>query len=381
MDVNSAAHGYVDARFEQVHALFDRYLREDSAFSAQLCVYQRDELVVDLVGGPQLSADSVTGVFSVSKGVAACAIATLIDTGRLDLDQRVAAYWPEFAAADKGRVTVRQLLSHQAGLPAVDGRFTVTEVLHSELAAARLAGQRPFWQPGSAFGYHALTIGILMEELVRRVDGRSLQELYETTIRAPRDIDFFLGLPASEDVRFVPVQEAVLTEAQRAEIDAQPPVDALSELVFAYVDVTAGKDPDGVTTNNSLVRRAGPSAVGGVGSARGLARLYAAALGHIGEPIADRATFAAMSQQQAWGMDRVLNLVNCFGVVFIKPQPRMPFGGAHAFGHDGAGGALAFADPTTEIGFGYSPVPMQYPGGADHRSVALARLVHDCARG
>jgi len=215
---------------------------------------------------------------------------------------------------------------------------------------------------------------------VRRVDGRSLQELYETAIRAPHDIDFFLGLPASEDARYVPIQDAVLTDAQRTEFDAQPPLDALAELVFANVDVAAGNGPDGVTTNNPLVRRAGPAAVGGVGSARGLARLYAAALGHVGEPIADRATFAAMSQQQSWGMDRVLNVVNCFGIVFITSQPRMPFGSVHAFGHDGAGGALAFADPETAIGFGYSPVPMQYPGGADHRSVALARLVRECAQ-
>ena len=273
---------------------------------------------------------------------------------------------------------MRQLLSHQAGLVAVDGRFALREILESAAGAARLARQRPYWLPGTAFGYHALTIGILMEELVRRVAGVRLQDLYERVIRAPRGIDFYLGLPESEDPRYVPIQDALLTGEQEAEVAARPPVDALAELVFANVDTPPGNGHDGITTNNPAVRRSGPSAIGGVGSARGLARVYAAALGQVGDPIASRSTFEAMSQQQSWGVDRTLNVLNCFGVVFMTPQPRMPFGGVHAFGHDGAGGALAFADPETGIAFGYNPVPMQHPGGADHRSIALARLVRDC---
>jgi CubicO group peptidase (beta-lactamase class C family) len=150
--------------------------------------------------------------------------------------------------------------------------------------------------------------------------------------------------------------------------------------VFANVAVPPGNGVDGITTNNPLVRRGGPAAIGGVGSARGLARLYAAALGHVGAPVAARSTFDAMSQQQSWGIDRTLNVMNCFGIVFMTPRPRMPFGSVHAFGHDGAGGALAFADPDTELAFGYVPVPMQHPGGADHRSVALARLARECVK-
>jgi CubicO group peptidase (beta-lactamase class C family) len=376
----SGAQGDVDDRFVPVRRMFDRYLAADPSYSAQLCVYLRGEPVVDLVGGHLLDAESVTGVFSVSKGVAALTVATLIDDRRLALDARVADYWPEFEDPDKDRITVRQLLSHQAGLAAVDGRFTLAEVLQSEAGATRLAGQRPYWRPGTAFGYHALTIGILMEELVRRIAGHRLQDVYESAIRTPRDIDFFLGLPESEDRRYVSVRDAVLTDEQRAEIAARPPADQLAELVFANVDAAPGNSPDGITTNNPLVRRAGPAAIGGVGSARGLARLYAAALGHVGPPIADRSTFEAMSQQQSWGMDRTLNVTNCFGVVFMTPQPRMPFGGVGAFGHDGAGGALAFADPETDIAFGYSPVPMQHPGGADHRSISLARLARECVK-
>jgi CubicO group peptidase (beta-lactamase class C family) len=372
------AQGEVADGFARVRDLFEAYLAEDPSFSAQLCVYRGGDCVVDLAGGRQLDRESVTGVFSVSKGVAALVIATLVDDSRLDLDRPVGEYWPEFQTADKGLVTVRQLLSHQAGLVAVDGRFTLTEVVASAAGAERLARQRPHWRPGTAFGYHALTIGILMEELVRRVAGRRLQDLYDSVIRAPRDIDFHLGLPESDDARYVAIQDAVLTIEQQAEVAARPPADALAELVFANVAAPPGNGVDGITTNNPLVRRAGPAAIGGVGSARGLARLFAAALGHVGAPVADRSTFYAMSQQQSWGIDRTLNVTNCFGIVFMTPQPRMPFGGVRAFGHDGAGGALAFADPESELAFGYIPVPMQHPGGADHRSIALARLARDC---
>ena len=377
--VSADVHGDVDDSFTRVRELFGSYITEDRSFSAQLSVYRGGDQVVDLAGGPHLGRESVTGVFSVSKGAAALTIATLIDDGRLVLDRPVADYWPEFVAADKGLVTVRQVLSHQAGLAALDGRFSLAEVLESAGGAERLARQRPLWRPGTAFGYHALTIGILMEELVRRTTGRSLQDLYDSLIRAPRDIDFYLGLPEVDDARYVPVQDAVLTVEQQAEVAARPPVDALTELVFANVSAPPGNGVDGITTNNPLVRRAGPAAIGGVGSARGLARIYAAALGHVGAPIADRSTFEVMSQQHSWGIDRTLNVTNCFGIVFMPAQPRMPYGSIRAFGHDGAGGALAFADPDTELAFGYIPAPMQHPGGADHRSVALARLARECA--
>jgi CubicO group peptidase (beta-lactamase class C family) len=335
--------------------------------------------VVDIAGGPAVTPDSLTGVYSVSKGVAALTLATLVDDGRLVLDERVATYWPEFAASGKSHITVRQLLSHQAGLPVVEGDDELRNLFESQRAAARLAGQRPLWQPGTAFGYHAATIGILMEELVRRITGETLQSLYESVIRAPRDADFYLGLPASEDSRYVAVDDVRPTAAQAEELAGRPPLDALAERVFDNFGVPDDRTPGGFSTNNVDFRRAGPAAVGGVGSARGLARLYADALPNAATPIARPETFRAMAQQQVWGSDRTLNVPNAFGVVFMIPQPRMPFAGLGAFGHDGAGGALAFADPSTDISFGYIPVPMQYPGGADFRSIALARLVREIA--
>lgn len=367
--------------FAPVRRLFLDYVEAEPEYSAQLAVFRHGEAVIDVAGGPALAVESLTGVYSVSKGVSALVIAHLIESGLLDLDRRVAEYWPEFGAAGKDDVTVGDLLSHRAGLAALaPGTFAFEEFLESsELGAARLAAQAPLWAPGSAFGYHALTIGILMEELVRRVTGRTLQEVYEAQIRGPRHADFYLGLPDDLGHRYVALAPPILTGRQQSEAAERPPMDALAETVFSNVDAPDDLSDRGISTNNPRVRRAGPAAIGGVGSARGLARLYADALPTADRPIASADVFRSMATQRSWGHDRVLDVTNSFGTVFLLPQPRMPYAGLGAFGHDGAAGALAFADPTTGISFGYIPWPRQHPGGADHRSVALARLVRDCA--
>ncbi|BDV32281.1 serine hydrolase domain-containing protein [Microbacterium terricola] len=377
----TALDGPVDDRFEPVQRLFASYLEADPAYSAQLAIWHRGRLVVDLAGGAALRRDSLTGVFSVTKGVAGLVMATLIATGELDLALPVAQYWPEFASRGKDAITVGDLLAHRAGLPALaGGTFGLDEILEaSDRGAARLARQAPIWTPGSAFGYHALTIGILMEELVRRVTGRTLQAVYEQDIRAPRNADFFLGLPAGEESRYVPLAPAILSAEQEREVAARPPIDALASAVFNNVDAPEDLSERGTSTNNPRVRRAGPSAIGGVGSARGLATLYADALPSAQRPLASADVFADMATQRSWGQDRVLDVPNCFGAVFLLPQPRMPYGGLGAFGHDGAAGALAFADPKADLAFGYIPWPRQHPGGADYRSVQLARAAAECA--
>jgi CubicO group peptidase (beta-lactamase class C family) len=368
--------------FEPVRLQLDAYLLEDAAYSAQLAVYWKDELVVDLVGGADLDSTSVTGVFSVSKGVAGIVIAILVQRGDLDLDAPVAAYWPEFEAQGKASVTVRQLLSHRAGVLGVHPSFERREVLNSELAAARLASSHPQWVPGSTFGYHGLTMGIFMEELVRRITNRSLQAFYEEEIRQPRDIDFYLGFPAAEERRFRALLPMKPTAAQQAAMDHGPSSnDSIASLAFNSLHSSDLPLDSKLSPNHREVRAAGPSALGGIGSARGLATVYAAATGNVGGPrLLDEATVSKFSQQQSWGHDRVLNVDMCFGVVFMKPQPRMDFGSYQAFGHDGAGGAIGFADPLYGTTFGYIPMPMQYPGGADPRAVRLSQIVRSCVQ-
>jgi CubicO group peptidase (beta-lactamase class C family) len=372
--------GTVSRGFEAVKHQLDAYLLADPTYSAQLAVYYKGELIVDLVGGADLDSDTVTGVFSASKGVAAIVIAQLIEQGLLVLDAPVADYWPEFAARGKQAITVRQLLSHQSGVLGAESGLERAEVLSSSLAAAKLADTAPRWLPGSAFGYHGLSIGVFMEELVRRVTGSTLQQYYETNIRAPRDIDFYLGFPEGQEVRFRELLPLRPTASQQAAMDQQPDTDdSISSLSFNSLHKSDLPLSGALSPNIREVRAAGPVAVGGIGSARGLATVYASAIGELGGPaLLGADTIELVSQQQAWGHDRVLNADMCFGVVFMKPQPRMEFGSFRAFGHDGAGGALGFADPLYDLAFGYIPMPMQYPGGADPKSLVLSRTVRSC---
>ena len=370
-------HGDVAPGFEFVRDALAEGTQDRTDFGAQLCIRVNGEVVVDLVAGDRLSHDSLTGVYSVSKAVGALTFARLIEQGVLSLEQRVSDVWPEFAAHGKEAITLGQLLSHRAGLPAIEHIIPLSELTDSAPTAARLAGQMPLWRPDTAFGYHAFTIGPMMEEIIRRVEGRELRESHEEHIRAPRDADFFLGLPESEDHRYVPLSPPRPTPEQQAQMDSQPQGDPLPQLAFANIDAGPEWSETGISTNNPDVRRAGPVAIGGVGSARGLARLFADTLPGAADPIASPETFATMRQMRSWGLDRSLGIINAFGAVFMLAQPRQPYGSIHAFGHDGGGGALAFADPMTGVSFGYIPVPMRSPAGADIVALDIARQLRD----
>lgn len=365
--------GAVSEGFEPVREAFAKLLAEEPGYSAQLCAYWRGERVVDLAGGPALRRDSLIGAFSATKGIAAIGIALLVQRRRLDLDATVAAYWPEFAQAGKDRITVRELLSHQAGLLMPAGGLSLGDLV-SPSGAQAVAAMRPLWRPGAAHGYHALTIGVLMEELVRRVTGASLQRLYREDIAGPRAVDFFLGLPASELHRFHEVEPPQPTPEQLDAIPVAPlEPDGWSARAVALAGFDGGAHD---LVNAAAVRDAGPAAAGGVGSARGLARAYAACISDVAGPrLLTADTVAQIAQLQVSGPDLVLNRTNAFAIVYMKPDPLMAWGSHRAFGHDGAGGALGFADPAYDLGFGYLTQPMYYPGGADHRAIALSRLV------
>ncbi|BCW50730.1 serine hydrolase domain-containing protein [Arthrobacter sp. StoSoilB13] len=253
--------------FESVAGLFESFLEQDPEYSAQLAAYHRGVKVLDISGGPHTRADSVTGVFSCSKGMAGLVMALLVQDGELDPDAEVAKYWPEFGVEGKASVTVSQLLSHQAGLLGVEGGVSLEEVNNSELAAAKLAKLPPLWKPGAAFGYHALTIGIFMEELCRRITGSTLQEVFEQRIRSVTGAHFYLGLPDAEEERFAPFRWAA--------DPTWPWVDPASHFGLS----ANAAEGDILDLPNILeVRAAGMSSVAGVSSAEGMARIYAAAV-------------------------------------------------------------------------------------------------------
>lgn len=370
----TATVGHVHETFRPVRDHLETLALADPSYSAQLCVYRGDQVVVNLACGPDAALRELVGVYSVSKGVAATVIALLLDSGSLDLDRPVAHYWPEFAENGKARITVRQLLSHQAGLPALEEGVEPEHALDSRFGAARLAAQLPMWSPGATFGYHGITIGILMEELVRRITGAELQDLYEGHIRAPRNIDFYLGASPEIQQRY----RDPLPPSRPAEPTASVE-DDLAAASFGRLLRRADPLLRKFGPQSPAVRAKGPSAAGGLGSAEGLARLYAATLGNIGGNIARSSTFAKMAQIHVRGSDAVLNAALCFGIVFMKPHAQMPFASFRAFGHDGAGGALGYADPLHDIGFGYIPSRMPEPGATHERVVELSVLVRRCA--
>ncbi|RAX43906.1 EstA family serine hydrolase [Arthrobacter sp. AQ5-06] len=339
------SHGFAAPGYEGVSDLFEALLAADPQYSAQLAAYRNGVKILDLSGGPHITADSITGAYSVSKGAAALVISLLVQDGLLDLDRAVAHYWPEFGVHGKDRLLVREALSHQAGLIGVEGGFALDEFTTSR-AAAKLAAASPAWHPGSCFGYHALTIGIIMEELCRRVTGTSLQSLFDQRIRTAYGIDFFLGLPEELEPRYRDVL-----------YDVDPLQPWLDPLSLEGLNSNAAVSSIMELPNQRAVRAAGMSAAGGVGTAEGLARLYAAAITGVDgrSPLLTHETASAMSQEQVWGLDRMSGLDNAFAVVFMKPHVSRNFGSHRAFGHEGANAALGFADPAYGLGFGYIP--------------------------
>ena len=363
--LTGALHGRADSRLDDIVARLEGFLAGDPDLSFQAAAFHDGTPVLDVWGGPHLDEDSVSVPFSVTKNTIGLSIGLLVQRGQLDLDALVAEYWPEFSQRGKAHVTVRQLLSHQAGVPQATPPLTAAELLDDHVGAERLAASTPFWYPGTAFGYHGLTIGNLASELVFRVTGRTLHEFYEQEIRAPHGIDFYLGLPADQESRKAPTLPMIRPVADTSTIYAS----LLGPLVFA----SPGPPVD--LANDPVSWRFGHPAVSGTGTARGLARLFAAAVTGVegAPPFLSTDTVLTIGQQQVRGYDEVLGQPNrSHAVVFQKPTPTLAFGGPRAFGHDGAMGALACVDPDTGIAFAWTIARGPWPGGADPRALALA---------
>lgn len=368
---NSVVQSDIDAAFAPLlEELLDGGAFEDD--DVQIAAYVGSQLVVDIAVG-QVERDSLVIPYSVSKNAIAMSIALLLERRQINLDAAVAQYWPEFAAGDKDRVTVRQLLSHQAGLPQAVPLLSHDEMGDTIRAAAVLAEQRPLWRPGAAFGYHGVSIGVLASELVRRITGLTLAEFFEREIRAPRGIDFFLGLPKALEPRAVDLLPSA-------------PIAAMAEVPFPRLDGQLGRytfgsiaAPKTEDQRRELQRRdrsVGQPAIGASVSARGIAGLFAEAVVGISKtPLLSSDTVEQMAQTQVVGTDEVIGIQRRYGIVFQKPAPNLVFGGFRAFGHDGAGGALGYHDPETQISFGYTVRRTPPPGGADARALRIAQAM------
>ncbi|MFD5544139.1 serine hydrolase domain-containing protein [Streptomyces sp. NPDC127079] len=374
--------GTVAEGFEAVREEFAAFVAEEPAdYEGQLCAYVHGRRVVDLWAGAGVDGDALYGVFSSTKGAAHLVVAMLVQDGTLELDRKVTYYWPEFGAEGKGSLTLRELAAHRAGLIGTDTGFSPQDLADDRAMAERLADQRPFWRPGTAFGYHALVIGALTGEVVRRATGRTLQDVYEERVRAPYGLDFFLGLPAAHEPRFRSVQPMRPTPAEQALLDSVP---SGPHTLAAIAFNTHPAEPTdlGSLPNDPRVRAKGPASFGGVASARGLAGMYAALLSEIDgkAPLLKEDTVAEFGQVHSVGYDLVARTHKSYGLGFqATADVWHPFLGAGTIGHSGAAGSQAFADPRSGIAYGYTRRRFAFPGGAAPENDRLAKAVHRAA--
>jgi CubicO group peptidase (beta-lactamase class C family) len=368
--------GEVAAGFEPVRERFAAHfdLPEDyREVGAALAVFRHGECVVDLWGGHVDRArrhlwgrDTLVNLWSTTKGVTAMAIARLVDHGKLRYEDRIAGFWPEFAAAGKERVTVAQLLSHQAGLPGFAKPTSLDDLYDQELCAARLAAQAPLWEPGEANGYHAITFGVLAAEIVRRIDGRSIGRFVAEELARPAGADFFIGLPAA------------LVDRRAETIPPEHPADLSGvEMSPAMVLGLGSPAMDPNRPNEEAWLGAELPALNGHGSASGLARLYAALIGGalVGEATLDAMTRIAADRDDLviglnpqWAMGVATNGSGMFG-----PEPE-------TFGHGGWGGSVGCAHRRSGLAIGYVLNHMGPELVGDPRATGLCRAIFECAR-
>ncbi|MEU6383258.1 serine hydrolase domain-containing protein [Streptomyces bauhiniae] len=382
MTQDSTVQGTVAEGYEAVREEFAAFVAgEQPDYEGQLCAYVDGRRVVDLWAGEGVDAGSLYGVFSCTKGAAHLVAALLVQDGTLELDRKVTYYWPEFGVEGKSTLTLRDLLAHRAGLVGTDTGFSPAELADDRALAERLADQRPFWRPGNAFGYHALTMGALTGEVVRRATGHTVQELYEERVRAPYGLDFHLGLPASREPRFRATQPMMPNPAQQAEAELRRSGPHTLPSIAHNQHAPTPTDLESLP-NDRAVRASGPASVGGVASARGLAGMYAAMISEVDEkaPLLKGDTLAEFGQPHSAGQDLVCRSHVVFGLGFeCTAEVWHPFLGAGTVGHCGASGAQAFADPRAGLAYGYTRRRFAYPGGAAPENDRLAAAVHEAA--
>ncbi|UGT43868.1 beta-lactamase family protein [Nocardia yamanashiensis] len=351
-------HGTVADGFEDVRTEFAAVVAaEDGESGAQLAAYVRGRPVVDLWAGAHVTGTTLTGLHSSTKGAAGLVVALLIQDGVLEVDRPVAEYWPRFGAAGKGRITVREVLTHRCGVINADGGFTVAELASDRVIAERLADQRPFFAPGTSQGYGGFVTYAIVGEVVRAVTGSSIQELFEQRIRAPYELDVFLGLPEELDDRYLPILPWRATPEMESAFEANSP-NPYGIPGIAYNLNARGFTPADVMTlpNDARLRRLGQASAGGVGSARGLAAMYAAAISGLGDlpPLLSLDTIARITEIHSSGTDLVRGDNAPYALGFEAKTLIHRFLGAHAFGHTGSAGSDGFGDPHTGLTYGYT---------------------------
>ena len=387
MTTSTHPYGFVAPGFEEVRAEFDRNLRERGEIGAAVAAYWRGEKVVDLWGGLRIpggtalwNEDTMVIVNSTTKGLAAMTLALANARGWLDYDAPVAYYWPEFAQNGKSAITVRQLLAHEAGLVVLDEEVTVEKLRDLDYMAGLLARQKPAWPPGTRHGYHTMTIGLYMQELVRRVDPdhRTLGRFFRDEIAEPLGLDFHIGLPPE------------IPDERLAKVMPLTPWRGLLALRYTPPAVTLKMIKPGsllrksfsglnVDANDRDYLEIEIPAGNGVGTARAIARAYSAFAEGGRELWISAETMARLTAPPSSAMprDEVLGIPSYFSLGFARPGPETTFGSTpRAFGAPGAGGSFGFADPDARLGYAYVMNRLDFHLVDDPREKALRDAIY-----
>ena len=356
-----------------------------------MAAYWRGDKVVDLWGGRRTptgeepwNEDTMVVVNSTTKGLAAMTVAVANSRGWIDYEAPLAEYWPEFAQNGKGAVTVRQLLSHEAGLVWIDEPLRPEDMRDLDHVSRALARQKPAWEPGTRHGYHAMTIGLYMQELIRHVDParRTLGRFFAEEIAEPLEIEFYIGLPPEiPDERLAQLR---LFSPGRA-IRALPSVPRgyVMRILWPWSLLRKSMLFADMDPNDRRTLEIEIPAGNGVGTARAIARAYSAFAeggAELGITPATLASLTAVNDPER-PRDEVMGVPSWISLGFLRPGPQLDWGSSRrAFGTPGAGGSFGFADPDARLGFAYVMNNMEFQMFDDPREKALRDAVHRSIR-
>jgi CubicO group peptidase (beta-lactamase class C family) len=369
----------------RIARLFEENFTRFGELGAAVSFWQNGKQVVDLCGGFRdarhehpWTSDTIVLVWSATKGIGSACVLHVLQEHKIDINQSVAEFWPEFVQAGKEKVTLAQLLSHQAGLCALDRRV---DVLDYGAVIRALEAQKPLWPPGTAHGYHARTFGFLLDELVRRIAGKSLAEYWRAIFGEPLKLDFWIGLPERENPRVATMYAA------KAGTPSEPKqfyADLITPGTLARKTFISPYGLHAVNAMNNVSVRAQPIvSFGGIGSASSLAKFYAMLAN--GGTWEDRQFFSQetlrlMTTTLADGIDRVFQIPTAFSVGFMKEaenaRRKIFHGSRFSFGHPGAGGSHAFADPENKIAFAYVMNQMEQSLLPNEKSLRLVDEIY-----
>lgn len=395
----SMIHGTVAPGFEKVREEFVRNFSERKELGAACAAYYRGEKVVDLWGGYRdgrtkepWNEDTLVLVFSTTKGISGMACALAHSRGYFSYDDKVAKHWPEFAANGKDNITIRQLLSHQAGLCAIDEPIDLETLGDPDRMAAIIAAQEPLWEPGTKHGYHGITLGWYESELIRRTDPkkRTIGQFLKEEIAGPLGLEIYIGLPDGvPDSRIANIYAPAyvlrmlfnLKKMPKAFVKAYNVKGGVTNRTFSNPKVLGNME----NYNRRELRSIELPAANGIVQVRDVARLYGIfATG--GKELGIKAKTMNEIKKPAGDpvegrLDQVLHVNSRFSLGFLKPFPELQFGTSEeAFGTMGAGGSFAYADPTTKVGFAYAMNRSDYYIFADPRETSLSDALFDCIK-